>query len=151
SRGNSGQPRRVSTRSWIPAQESAQGRQLVRHEPQPSGAAAVRCRPPVHPQSMDLRGRRLLVDDGAAGRHPIVVNYVVSVMEWSNDQQLFELMLKTLYTSVVGDVLDTAGYWYQFLPQVVRPMRDDMRLVGRAMPVVVEDAWGPQDPPFGKL
>lgn len=72
-------------------------------------------------------------------------------MIWRDDGELFQAVLSTLYTPVVGDVLDGGGYYHQFLPQAVRPLRDSMRLAGRAMPVQIVDAWGPPDQPFGKL
>jgi|ERR1039458_3184274 regulator of RNase E activity RraA len=72
-------------------------------------------------------------------------------MTWPDDQELFALIRETLYTPVVGDILDAAGYWRQFLPQAVRPLREDMKVVGRAMPVLIADAWGPQRAPFGRL
>ncbi|HWB85317.1 MAG TPA: RraA family protein [Bryobacteraceae bacterium] len=72
-------------------------------------------------------------------------------MDWRNDEELFQLMLSTLYTPVVGDILDVLGHWHQFLPQPIRPLRDSMRIAGRAMPVQIADVWGPQTEPFGKL
>src|SRR5690349_13364751 len=72
-------------------------------------------------------------------------------MEWKTDAELFSLIASTLYTPVVGDVLDTAGFRHQFLPQPIRPIGDGMRVMGRAMPVQLADAAGPQDPPFGRL
>jgi len=72
-------------------------------------------------------------------------------MSWSSDDELFSLMRTTLYTPVVGDILDASGFWHQFLPQPVRPLRDDMKIAGRAMPVLIADAWGPQPDPFGRL
>ncbi|MGA3018607.1 MAG: RraA family protein [Bryobacteraceae bacterium] len=72
-------------------------------------------------------------------------------MTWPDDEELFALIRETLYTPVVGDILDAAGYWRQFLPQAVRPLREDMKVVGRAMPVLIADAWGPQRNPFGRL
>jgi regulator of RNase E activity RraA len=72
-------------------------------------------------------------------------------MEWNNDAELFALLTSTLYTPVLGDVLDTAGYRHQFLPQAIHPLREDMRVAGRAMPVQLADVAGPQDPPFGSL
>jgi len=56
-----------------------------------------------------------------------------------------------LYTPVVGDILDTMGYFHQFLPQPIRPLSPDMRLVGWAMPVLMMDVYGKQEKPFGKL
>lgn len=70
---------------------------------------------------------------------------------WSDDTQLFELVRRELYTPVVGDILDDMGFWHQFLPQAIQPMRQDMKLAGRAMPVVMADVYGRQKQPFGKL
>jgi len=70
---------------------------------------------------------------------------------WSTDDELFALMQSTLYTPVVGDILDSAGFWHQFLPQAIRPLREEMKLAGRAMPVLIADAWGPQPDRFGRL
>jgi regulator of RNase E activity RraA len=72
-------------------------------------------------------------------------------MPWSTDEELFALIRSTLYTPVAGDILDAAGYRHQFLPPAVRPLREDMTVVGRAMPVLIADAWGPQRDPFGRL
>jgi regulator of RNase E activity RraA len=71
--------------------------------------------------------------------------------QWFNDSQLFDLVRRELYTPVVGDILDDLGFTHQFLPQQVQPMREEMKLVGRAMPVVVIDVFGKQKNPFGKL
>lgn len=57
----------------------------------------------------------------------------------------------SLHTCVLGDVLDSLGLHHQFLPPSVRPVQADMRLVGRAMPVLVGDVFGPQTQPFGRL
>ena len=72
-------------------------------------------------------------------------------MEWSDDTQLFKLIEATLYTPVVGDVLDVLGYWHQFLPQEIQPICLDMKIIGRAMPVQIADSWGVQKHPFGRL
>lgn len=60
-----------------------------------------------------------------------------------------------LFTAVVGDVLDTLGYQNQFLPQQIKPLNPNTRIVGRAMPVLESDypeggRHGPlSDVPFG--
>ncbi len=72
-------------------------------------------------------------------------------MEWSNDNELFDLVRSTLYTPVVGDILDSFGQFRQFLPQAIQPMREDMVVVGRAMPVLIAEVFGPQREPFGRL
>ena len=46
-----------------------------------------------------------------------------------------------LFTAVVGDVLDKLGWRRQFLPQAVGPLRPDMKIVGRAMPVLEADVF----------
>lgn len=68
-----------------------------------------------------------------------------------DDTKLFETIRAELYSPVIGDVLDTLGHVHQFLPQPIQPMRESMKLVGRAMPVLMIDVFGPQQKPFGKL
>lgn len=72
-------------------------------------------------------------------------------MKWSNDKELFALIKDTLYTPVVGDVLDSMGEWHRFLPQAIRPINPAMKIVGRAMTVQIADVWGHQRTPFGRL
>ena len=60
-------------------------------------------------------------------------------MDWSDDVELFALMRRELFTAVVGDVLDRLGLIHQFLPPRIQPLRDDMVVVGRAMPVLEAD------------
>jgi len=71
--------------------------------------------------------------------------------EWKNDSELFALVRDLLYTPVVGDILDQLRRTHQFLPAPVQPMREQMKVVGRAMPVWYGDVHGPQQRPFGKL
>nr|WP_319472887.1 RraA family protein [uncultured Sphaerochaeta sp.] len=70
---------------------------------------------------------------------------------WNNEAEMFALMKEKLYTPVVGDILDVMGYTHQFLPQEIRPLRDDMKLAGKAMTVLMIDVFGPQKKPFGLL
>jgi regulator of RNase E activity RraA len=58
---------------------------------------------------------------------------------------------QALYSPVIGDVLDALGYQHQFMPAAVQPMRSDMLVIGRAMPVLLADVFGEQDQPFGLL
>jgi len=78
----------------------------------------------------------------------------------TDDADLFRLMKEELFTAVVGDVLDKMGFLHQFLPPHLRPLRDDMVVVGRAMPVLESDTFmerngtgrGPlSDVPFGLM
>ena len=72
-------------------------------------------------------------------------------MEWKSDSELFARCTRELYTPVVGDILDELGFTHQFLPQPIQPAREEMKLAGRAMPVVMIDVFGKQKKPFGLL
>jgi len=67
---------------------------------------------------------------------------------WSDDDELFALTRRELYSAVVGDVMDKLGLLHQFFPPQVRPLRDDMFIVGRAMPVLESD-WSDDNPLAG--
>ncbi len=71
--------------------------------------------------------------------------------EWSSDSELFALMQATLYTPVVGDILDQLGNLHQFLPATVRAIVPTMKIAGRAMPVLQMDVFGLQEKPFGLM
>jgi len=60
---------------------------------------------------------------------------------WKNDNELFELARRELFTCVVGDVLDKLGRYHQFLPPQIQPLRPDMVVIGRAMPVLSVDVF----------
>ena len=70
---------------------------------------------------------------------------------WTDQDEMFSLMREKLYTPVVGDILDQMGLVHQFLPQDIRPLRDDMKLAGKAMTVLMTDVYGKQEKPFGYL
>ena len=61
---------------------------------------------------------------------------------WQSEEELFDLIRRELFTAVVGDVMDKIGLQRQFLPPQVRPLRDDMVVIGRAMPVLTADVFG---------
>lgn len=73
--------------------------------------------------------------------------------QWSGDAELFRLVRESLFPAVIGDVMDQAGLEHQFLPPDIRPIAPQLRLVGRAMPVLVEDLppGVRADPPFGAM
>ncbi len=58
-----------------------------------------------------------------------------------SEQELFRSVRVELFTAVVGDVMDAAGLTRQFLPPQIAPLRDDMVVVGRAMPVLEADCF----------
>jgi 4-hydroxy-4-methyl-2-oxoglutarate aldolase len=71
--------------------------------------------------------------------------------DWTTDAEFFALVRQTLYTPVVGDILDSCGRNHQILPAPVQPLRADMIVVGRAMPALMIDVYEPQKKPFGLL
>ena len=78
---------------------------------------------------------------------------------WTSDDELSALVRRELFTAVVGDVMDKLNLRRQFLPPQIRPLREDMVVFGRAMPVleadVFTDAAGNANPvmtqPFGLM
>lgn len=72
-------------------------------------------------------------------------------MNWNNESQLFCLMKESLYTPVVGDILDAMGYSHQFLPPQIRPLLPEMKIAGKACTVLEHNVFGPQKKPFGLL
>lgn len=67
-------------------------------------------------------------------------------LEWQDDASLFALCREHLYTAVVGDIMDMMDLKDQFLPPAIQPLREDMVLAGRAMPVLEADDDGGEGP-----
>lgn len=72
-------------------------------------------------------------------------------MEWKNDDELFALVRRHLFSSIVGDVLDLEGRNHQWLPAQCRPLSPEMVVVGRAMTVLEADVFHIGAEPFGKM
>jgi len=62
-------------------------------------------------------------------------------MYWNSDNELFSLAKSELFPALVGDVLDKLGFLHQFLPAQVKPLGNDMVVIGRAMPVLEADVF----------
>ncbi len=60
---------------------------------------------------------------------------------WNSDEELFALVRRELFTAVVGDVMDKLSLRHQFLPPTIKPLRADMVVLGRAMPVLAADVF----------
>src|SRR5256884_1177771 len=60
---------------------------------------------------------------------------------WKSDDELFSLVRRDLFTCVVGDVMDKLELQHQFLPPQIHPLRADMIVVGRALPVLAVDVF----------
>ncbi len=63
----------------------------------------------------------------------------------------FDMIRNRLYTPVIGDILDQMGFTRQFLPDAIRPIQPHMKVVGRAMPVLIADTFGDPARPFGRM
>ncbi|MYS86568.1 RraA family protein [Embleya scabrispora] len=69
----------------------------------------------------------------------------------TEEDELLEAVRTGLSTPVVGDILDQMGHCHQFLPPEIHGISPGMVVVGRAMPVLIADCFGPQNKPFGLL
>jgi regulator of RNase E activity RraA len=63
------------------------------------------------------------------------------------ENQLFDEVRRELFTAVVGDVMDKMGLLRQFLPPGIKPLRDDMVVLGRAMTVLEADVFAESHDP----
>lgn len=59
--------------------------------------------------------------------------------KWNNEDELFNLMRRELYTAVIGDIMDKHGYIHQFLSPRIRPLNEKMITAGRSMTVLEVD------------
>ncbi|WP_207515287.1 RraA family protein [Longitalea luteola] len=66
-------------------------------------------------------------------------NLVISKALWKDDNELFQIARRELYTAVIGDIMDQIGLLHQFLPPQVQPLEKNMYVIGRAMTVLEAD------------
>ena len=72
----------------------------------------------------------------------IINKYIKVPMKlWKDDAELFSIAKKELFPALVGDILDKMGYIHQFVSPHIKPLRSDMVVVGRAMPVLEADVF----------
>ena len=76
--------------------------------------------------------------------------------KWNNEDELFNLIRRELFTAVIGDIMDKHGYIHQFLSARIRPLNKKMITVGRSMTVLevdIEKINGSPiiDKPFGLM
>lgn len=64
---------------------------------------------------------------------------------------LIRTIRNELNSAVLGDVLDSMGFYHQFLPPEIRAITPLGTMAGIAMPVLLMDVYGPQEKPFGLL
>ena len=70
-------------------------------------------------------------------------------LAWSDDDELLRQLRSGLYSAVIGDILDQLGHTRRFLPPAIQPLREDMVVCGRAMPVLQAGDVGGEDPARG--
>ena len=68
-------------------------------------------------------------------------------MHWDSDEELYGAVRRGLFTAVVGDVMDTMGLLRQFLPPQIKPLRNDMVVIGRAVTVLEADVFAESSGP----
>ena len=66
---------------------------------------------------------------------------MIKLTNWKDDDFIFTTVKEHLYTAVVGDIMDQMGYRHQFISPMIKPMSDEMFLVGRAMTVLQADVF----------
>jgi 4-hydroxy-4-methyl-2-oxoglutarate aldolase len=67
-----------------------------------------------------------------------------------NEASLLQSIAQTLYTAVLSDVLDELGFREQAMPPSIRPLDDDLVMVGRARTGVYREVYSvvPGDNPY---
>ncbi|MBI3115762.1 MAG: RraA family protein, partial [Thaumarchaeota archaeon] len=58
-------------------------------------------------------------------------------MARSDESSRFDRMERVLYSAVISDALDELGFKNHTLNRLIRPMREQMVLAGRAFPIIV--------------
>ncbi|TRM86488.1 dimethylmenaquinone methyltransferase [Sulfolobus sp. C3] len=53
--------------------------------------------------------------------------------------QDFEEVERKLYSAVISDILDDLGYRKHVMSACIKPLRNDMRIIGRALPILVKE------------
>lgn len=63
----------------------------------------------------------------------------MATIQHMGDEELLPLIKRELFSAIIGDILDQLGHLHCFLPPQIRPLREEMVVVGRAMPVLEVD------------
>jgi len=78
-------------------------------------------------------------------------------MKFQSDKEKLDTLSRELFSCVIGDVMDGMGYTHQYLPPEIRPLQDDMTVVGRAKTILEADCAGQsihhenREAPFGVM
>lgn len=71
-------------------------------------------------------------------------------MTKKHEQEYYDYLQQNLYSAVISDILDSLGYRNQTLDPSIRPISQDMVLVGRAKTVQVADVHRAPKEPYKK-
>ncbi len=69
---------------------------------------------------------------------------------FKDELEMFEVMKKELYTAVCCDVMDSLGYREQAMRHDIRPVNEDMVVVGRAKTLLAADIQDVYENPYEK-
>src|ERR1700678_3792567 len=79
---------------------------------------------------------------------------------WKSDDELFAIIQRELFTWLFGDVMYKLDLQHQFFPPQIQALRQDMVVIGRAMPALSVDVFADRiagsasplmDKPFGLM
>lgn len=70
--------------------------------------------------------------------------------KFKNDREMFEIMEKELYTAVCCDIMDSYGYRKQAMRHDLRPIDENLVVVGRAKTLLAADIQETYDNPYKK-
>lgn len=60
---------------------------------------------------------------------------------FQDDKEMFEIMEQRLYTAVCCDVMDDLGYRNQAMHHNIRPLDDNVKVIGRAKTILAVDVY----------
>jgi regulator of RNase E activity RraA len=69
-------------------------------------------------------------------------------MARSDETLRFDRMERVLYSAVISDALDEVGLRNHTLNRLIRPLREQMVLAGRAFPIIVSEIYEVKDEPY---
>lgn len=69
----------------------------------------------------------------------------------NRDHNYFDELMRNLNSAVISDILDDFGYRNQTLDSSIRPLKREMKAVGRAYPVLAVDIFETPEHPYDGL
>jgi len=69
-------------------------------------------------------------------------------MARSDETAVFDKMERILYSGVISDALDEVGIRNHTLNRLIRPLREQMVVAGRAFPIIASEVYEVKDEPY---